>query len=232
MMQNATILVIEDEKNITTLLKYTLEAEGFHVFTATRGDEGLSMVRQNRNIQLLLLDLMIPGMSGIEVCKAIRSDGKIKHIPILMLTAKSSETDKVVGLEMGADDYMTKPFSTRELVARVKALLRRTSSPNNLEHFHVGTLQINTQTHEVFVDGQSIGLTSKEYRLLKLLVESDGKVLSREELLTKVWGYDRSLNIETRTIDIHIASLRKKLRSESWRILTLTNEGYRFNLDV
>lgn len=230
-MTPTTILIVEDEKNITTLIKYTLEEERFNVLTASRGDEGLNLIRQNSGIQLVILDLMLPGMNGIEVCKAVRNHPKVKNLPILMLTAKSSETDKVVGLEMGADDYMTKPFSTRELTARVKALLRRAKPAEDSSILQAGEVRINSQTHEVTVKSKVIELTSKEFRLLKLFLESGGKVLSREELLSKVWGYDRSLNIETRTIDIHIANLRKKLLSESARIITLMNEGYRFNVE-
>lgn len=229
-MPKETILIIEDEKNILELLKYNLEQEGYSVQTATRGDQGLELVRKTKP-ELLILDLMLPGMDGIEICKLLKQSEKTSSIPIIMLTAKSQESDKVVGLELGADDYVTKPFSPRELAARVKAVLRRGKEKGPEEFLKVGTLEMDAAKHIVSLKSKALDLTSKEYDLLKALIEAKGRVLSRDHLLEKVWGYDGSLNIETRTIDMHIGQLRKKLKNEGERIITVKNVGYRFQLE-
>lgn len=227
-MAKETILLIEDEKNIQELVSYNLEQENYRVLCASKGDLGLDSARKN-NPSLILLDLMLPEIDGIEVCKILRQNPKTAAIPIIMLTAKSQEADKVLGLELGADDYITKPFSPRELVARVKALLRRTKSLPAEKNYRAGSLEMDPDKHLVHVKGKPIQLTSKEYDLLKALLEANGRVLSRELLLDQVWGYDESLNIETRTVDMHIGLLRKKLKNEANRIITIKNVGYRFD---
>ncbi len=225
-----TILVVEDEKNILELVKYNLEQEGYKVIFAHSGDQGLELAKKQIP-DLLILDLMLPEIDGIEICKILKQNSKTASIPIIMLTAKTQEADRVLGLELGADDYVTKPFSPRELVARVKAVLRRGQDKSVKEIYKAGALEVDFGKHTVSIKGKPIELTSKEYDLLKTLLEANGRVLSREFLLDKVWGYDKSLNIETRTVDMHVGQLRKKLKLEAERILTVKNAGYRFEND-
>lgn len=227
-----TVLIIEDEKNIAELVKYNLEQAGFRVLTALKGDLGLEKAKSEKP-DLIILDLMLPGLNGLELCKILKRDDKTANFPIIMLTAKSQEADKVVGLELGADDYVTKPFSPRELVARVKAVLRRKNPVSTGEEiFKAGSLELDLAKHIVQIKGKAVELTFKEFDLLKTLMEANGRVLSREFLLEHVWGYDQSLNIETRTVDMHVGQLRKKLKMESERIVTVKNVGYRFEDDV
>lgn len=223
-----TVLVVEDEKNILELVKYNLEQEGYRVLTANRGDLGLDLALKQKP-DLVILDLMLPEIDGIEICKTLKQNEKTFSIPIIMLTAKGQEADRVVGLELGADDYVTKPFSPRELMARVKAVLRRMQEKPKKETVKIGALEIDFAKHLVALKGKTVELTSKEYTLLKTLIEANGRVLSREFLLDKVWGYDKSLNIETRTVDMHIGQLRKKIKLEAGRLLTIKNAGYRFD---
>lgn len=230
-MKKETILVVEDESNILELVKYNLEDAGYRVLASSRGDSGLEQARRQKP-DLLVLDLMLPGMNGIEITKILKQDEKTAHIPIIILTAKAQEADKIVGLELGADDYMTKPFSPRELVARVKAVLRRHYEKPKTKILKSGMLQIDTEKHIVSVKGKTVEMTSKEYDLLKALLEAGGRVLSREFLLEHVWGYDQSVNIETRTIDMHIGQLRKKLKAEAQRLVTVKNVGYRFDQEL
>jgi len=229
-MSKQTILVIEDEKNIQELVRYNLEQEGYSVLSAETGDVGLDLAIQKLP-DLVILDLMLPEMDGTEICKILKQKQETANMAIIMLSAKSEEIDKILGLELGADDYMTKPFSPRELVARVKAVLRRGASKSKKELYRVGDLELDDKKHKVLINGKSISLTSKEYDLLKTLFVADGRVLTREFLLETVWGYEQSINIETRTVDIHIAQLRKKLTPESKRIATIKNVGYRFDLE-
>jgi len=229
-MAKQTILIIEDEKNIQELVRYNLEQEGYAVLVAGQGDVGLGLAIKKKP-DLVILDLMLPELDGTEICKTLKQNNETAHIAIIMLTAKSEEIDKVLGLELGADDYMTKPFSPRELVARVKAVLRRGSFKLDQEHYQVGELELDDKKHKVKIQGESVSLTSKEYDLLKTLLSADGRVLTREFLLENVWGYEQSVNIETRTVDIHIGQLRKKLTLESKRIATIKNVGYRFDLE-
>lgn len=229
-MAKETVLVVEDEKNIAELVTYNLEQEGFRVLAAANGSTGLEQARKEKP-SLIILDLMLPGIDGIEICKILKQNYKTSHIPVIMLTAKSQEADKIVGLELGADDYVTKPFSPRELVARAKAILRRVREKPKREVLKAGTLEIDTAKHIVALKGKPQELTSKEYDLLHTLIEADGRVLSREFLLERVWGYDQSINIETRTVDMHIGQLRKKLKPEAGRIVTVKNVGYRFDHD-
>lgn len=227
-MASETILFIEDEKNIVELVKYNLEQEGFRVLTATRGDTGLSSALKSRPA-LVLLDLMLPGMSGLEVCKTLKLNEKTRLIPIIMLTAKSTESDKVIGLELGADDYMTKPFSPRELVARIKAVLRRVQEKPQQEILTAGSVELDIGKHELRLNGNPVEITAKEFELLGVLMSSRGRVLTREVLLSRVWGYENSMNIETRTVDMHIVQLRKKIGKEADRIVTVKSVGYRFD---
>ena len=227
-MAKETILVVEDEKNIVELVKYNLEQEGFRVTTALKGNLGLEEARKGK-ADLIILDLMLPEIDGIEICKILKQNYKTAFIPIIMLTAKSQETDKVLGLELGADDYLTKPFSPRELVARVKAVLRRIHEKPKNKVFKVGGLELDIEKHQLTLKGKEIELTSKEFDLLRALWEANGRVLSRDFLLNQVWGYDESINIETRTVDMHIGQLRKKLKSEDHRVVTVKNVGYRFD---
>lgn len=229
-MPKETILLIEDEKNIAELVKYNLEQAGFKTLWASKGDTGLELVSKNKP-NLIILDLMLPEIDGLEVCKILKRNDKTTKIPIIMLTAKSEVTDKIVGLELGADDYVTKPFSPKELVARVRAVLRRGKEEAKDSMFKAGTLSVDVARHKVSIKDAEIDLASKEYDLLIALMEAKGRVLSREFLLNQVWGYDSSLNIETRTVDMHVGLLRKKLKTESARIVTIKNVGYRFDYD-
>jgi len=231
-MSKEKILIIEDEKDIIKMLDYNLKKEGFKALSANNGEDGLDMARKE-NPDLVLLDLMLPGMDGLDVCKAIKNDAKTAHIPIIILTAKAQEADKIVGLELGADDYVTKPFSPRELIARIKAVLRRVKEKNKLpEVLKIGDLTIDFSKIMVLVKGKPIELTSKEFELLKILIKAKSRVLSRDYLLDTVWGFDQALEIQTRTVDVHITTLRKKLKSESKRIITVKNYGYRFELEL
>ncbi|OGW72501.1 MAG: DNA-binding response regulator [Omnitrophica bacterium GWA2_52_12] len=230
-MGKESILVIEDEKNIAELIRYNLSEQGYVVSVEAAGDAGLERARKSRP-DLILLDLMLPGMDGLSVCKALKQNEKTSSIPVIMVTAKSEEIDKIVGLEIGADDYMTKPFSPRELAARVKAVLRRGKEMPTDFKIKLGSLELDDSRHEVLLKGKPVVLTSKEYDLLKALLEARGRVLSREVLLEKVWGYDQSLEIETRTVDMHVGQLRKKMKLEADRLVTVKNVGYRLEPDA
>ena len=224
----AKILVVEDEKNIAKVLSYNLEREVYQVSVAADGEIALEKARKEIP-DLVILDLMLPKMNGLEVCRQLRADRKTAAISILMLTAKTQEADRVVGLELGADDYVTKPFSIRELTARVKAILRRASRASELpEVWRCGQLTVDWARRVVKAKTRAVQLTPKEFDLLKALVEALGRVLSREALLERVWGYDRSMEIQSRTVDLHISQLRQKLGEEGKRILTVTGTGYRF----
>jgi phosphate regulon transcriptional regulator PhoB len=229
-MANATILVVDDEKTIVEAVKYNLDKAGFRTLVASDGPKALELARREKP-DLILLDWMLPELDGLAVCRLLKQETKTKHIPVIMLTVKSEERDKVLGLETGADDYVTKPFSARELVARVKAMLRRAGLPSMGEVFELDELKIDWGKHVVSLKGRVIELTSKEYGLLQALIDARGRVLSRETLLNDVWGYDRSLDIETRTVDLHISQLRRKLKHVADRILTVKNAGYRFVLE-
>lgn len=221
------ILVVEDEKAIVKLLKYNLEKENFVLSIASDGEEGLSVFKKMKP-DLVILDLMLPKMNGIEVCKQIRRESQT---PIIMLTAKKEETDRVLGLELGADDYITKPFSIRELVARIKSLSRRMDPKSAPSAVQVGKLSVDLEKYEVHLAGKSVELSSKEFAFLKILIEAKGKVLTRDQLLEQVWGYEKGLDIDTRTVDQHVARLRAKLGSESGRLATVKNIGYKFKAD-
>jgi len=223
-----TILIVEDEKDIVKMLEYNLRKDGYKVLSVRNGENAVAAARGDRP-DLILLDLMLPGMDGLEVCKTLKGDDKTSRIPIIMLTAKSQEADKVVGLEVGADDYVTKPFSLKELSARIKAVIRRTNNkkvPSG--KVLIGGLSVDFNRISVLVNNKQINLTAKEFGLLKELIHAKGKVLSRDRLLDDIWGIDRAMEIQTRTVDVHIRTLRKKLKTEAKRILTVKSYGYRF----
>lgn len=228
-MSDKRILVVDDEEHIVELIKFNLEKEGCTVFTANSGDVALKIAK-DKMPDLILLDLMLPEIDGLEVCKLIRKDENISEIPIIMITAKSEEIDKIVGLEIGADDYITKPFSVREMVARVKAIMRRTSNKKEVNNFSFDNIYINFDKHEVKRDGEKIELTLKEFELLEILIKNEGKVVTREFLLDKIWGYEYIG--ETRTVDVHIRHLRQKIESDDKNpiyIQTIRGIGYKFN---
>jgi two-component system phosphate regulon response regulator PhoB len=225
-MSIPTILVVEDEQDILDLVDFNLRQAGFKVIKTTSGVDGLREAK-NQRPDMVVLDLMLPGMDGKEVCRRIRQDESIRGIPILMLTALASETDRIIGFEIGADDYMAKPFSPRELVLRVQAILRRsqeTEEPSGM--IRLGALIIDSERPSVEVDGVELNLTATEFKLLHHLASRAGKVQTREVLLEEVWGY--AYQGYARTVDTHIRRLRKKLGSVSDHIETIRGIGYRF----
>jgi phosphate regulon transcriptional regulator PhoB len=227
---SADVLVVEDEPDIRSLIVHHLEREGFRCRTATSGGEALARVRATPP-DLIVLDLMLPGMDGLEVCRRVRADPATASVPIIMLTAKADEVDRVVGLELGADDYLAKPFSTKELVARVRAVLRRARPGETARPLGVGGVRLDPSRHLVTIDGRPVELTPKEFDLLHALLGAAGRVLSREHLLNRVWGYARADEIESRTVDVHIRRLRAKLGAEERRIATIKGVGYRFETE-
>jgi two-component system alkaline phosphatase synthesis response regulator PhoP len=224
------VLVVDDEKDITALVAYHLEREGFTVLQAHDGLQALELVKRERP-SLLVLDLMLPHLSGLDVCRRLRKEPDTARLPILMLTAKAEETDKVLGLELGGDDYLTKPFGPKELVARVKALIRRSEEVQGGEVVKAGSLEIDLDRYTVTIRKRAVELTPKEFDLLKALVLAKGRVLTRDYLLDRVWGYERASEIESRTVDVHVRRLREKLGSEAARIVTVKSVGYRFDQD-
>ncbi len=225
-MAGQTILVVDDERNIRELVRMYLEQDGYQVTVARDGAEALYQVQALRPA-LMILDLMLPEVDGWEVCRQVRASS---DLPILMLTARDDDVDKIVGLELGADDYLTKPFNPRELVARVRAILRRTSrSAEQTRPVHVGNVVIDPARREVTVGRQAVTLRTKEFDLLLTLAEHRGIVLSREKLLELVWGYD--FPGQTRTVDVHIAQLREKLARSTVTIETVWGIGYKLVAD-
>ena len=236
-MSKKTILTIDDEIHILELLRYNLESAGYNVIQAESGEEGLDII-ENRNIDAVLLDLMLPVIDGLEVLRRIRTNPETKKIPVIMLTAKSEEFDKVLGLEMGADDYIAKPFSIRELQARLKAVLRRVDDKdddkekNKVKKISTNGLEIGLETRTVSVNGREVEMSHKEFELLKLLAENPGRVYSRDILLEKIWGYEYIG--ETRTVDVHIRHIRKKIEEDDSNpvfIKTVRGYGYKFRED-
>ncbi|KAB2954511.1 response regulator transcription factor [Heliorestis acidaminivorans] len=226
----ATILVVEDDSNILELVKFNLEKEGHIVNEAIDGESAIIKLQETLP-DLVILDLMLPRLDGLEVCKKLRANTRSSNLPILMLTAKSEEFDKVLGLEMGADDYMTKPFSPRELVARVKALLRRSSRRESSSDgpIQVGEISIDVERYEVWIHGRKQELTPKEFELLRLLASNPGKVFNREFLLERIWGYDYFG--DSRTVDVHIRHIRQKVEKDPANpryIETVRGVGYKF----
>lgn len=225
-MAKGRILIIDDEKDLIELAAYNLEQEGFQVTGATDGESGLNIALKEPP-DLVLVDLMLPGIDGLEVCRALRSNSRTASIPVIMLTAKAAESDRVVGLELGADDYVTKPFSPRELAARVKAVLRRTqTAPSEANIIQRGALIIDTTRRQVTFEGAAIDLTATEFRLLQFLSQHPGRVFSRSELIEAALG--RNVSVIDRTIDVHITGLRKKLGGCSDWIETVRGFGYKF----
>lgn len=226
---NVNILVIEDEPDIRRNLEYNLGREGFKASSVGSLDEANEKLK-SKKFDLILLDLMLPDGSGLDLCKKIKSNSETEATPIIILTAKDDEVDKVVGFELGADDYVTKPFSVRELILRIKAILKR-SDTKTKEVVEVerqfGDLKIDVDSHEVHVDSQLIELTALEFRLLKELVDKRGRVQSRDQLLSEVWGYNAE--VTTRTVDTHIKRLREKLGSMGKYVQTIRGVGYKFS---
>lgn len=225
------ILIVEDEKDIVKMIDYNLKKEGFRTVSASDGEDAIDLAKREHP-DLILLDLMLPVIDGLEVCKTLKKEAKTASIPIIMLTAKAQESDKIVGLELGADDYVTKPFSVRELTSRIKAVLRRTKEKEKLpEVLRIGDLEIDFSKISVVIKGKPVELTSKEFELLKVLIKANGRVLSRDYLLDTIWGFDNAMEIQTRTVDVHIRTLRKKLKAASKYIVTVKNYGYRFEAE-
>jgi two-component system alkaline phosphatase synthesis response regulator PhoP len=221
-----TVLVIDDERDLIELVRYNLDKEGYDVVAASDGTSGLEIATKHKP-DLVVLDLMMPGMDGLEVCRRMRGDERTRRIPVIMLTAKAAEADRIVGLEMGADDYVTKPFSPRELVARVKAVLRRTSEQQEpTEMIRSGELAIDAKRHEVTYAGQPVALTATEFRILQFLAGRPGRVVTREEIIDAALG--REAAIFDRTIDVHITAIRKKLGNGGVSIETVRGFGYKF----
>jgi phosphate regulon transcriptional regulator PhoB len=225
------VLIVEDEPDICDLLAFHLEREGYQVSKCRTGADALRHVKVSPP-DLVLLDLMLPEMNGLEVCRRLRQDAATGTLPIVMLTAKGEEVDRVLGLELGADDYIVKPFSPKEVVARVRAVLRRSRAPSGGTPIAVGKLVIDVASHAVHVHGAPVALTPKEFDLLRALAEANGRVLSREFLLDRVWGYAGASEIESRTVDVHVRRLRVKLGQEGRRVLTVKSVGYRLDPDA
>ena len=222
------ILIIEDEPDIRKNLEYNLSREGYSVLTAASIAEAEQLIYSN-NLSLILLDLMLPDGSGLDLCKKMKSDPDVQNLPIIILTAKDDEVDKVVGFELGADDYVTKPFSVRELILRIKAVLKRGDNKKDIVEIdrQFGDLKIDIDSHEVYVDGELVNLTALEFKLLIQLVDRRGRVQSREQLLADVWGY--SAEVTTRTVDTHIKRLREKLGTMGKYVQTIRGVGYKFS---
>jgi len=228
-MADNKVLIVEDDTNLLETLKYNLRKEGYDVVTASDGEQAIEVARREKP-DLLILDIMLPRISGFEVCRILRKE---MTVPILMLTAKADETDKIVGLEIGADDYMTKPFSMRELIARVRAMLRRSKiaeAPPASEQalLKIGNLEVDIARHRASLSGEALELSPKEFDLLAFLAKNKGLVFNREQLLEKVWGYDYAGN--SRTVDVHVRWLRQKIEVDPGRprlLVTVRGTGYK-----
>lgn len=223
---NKKVLIAEDEEDVLNLICANLKDAGFSVLKASDGAEALSKIRTEVPA-LIVLDLMLPGMTGLEVCRVLKGDRATARIPVIILTAKAEEVDRIVGLELGADDYVTKPFSPRELVLRVKSVLRRNNAPESGDAtiLRFGAIRVDRERHQVLVRDQPIELTATEFKLLALLIERRGRVQSRDTLLNEVWGYESV--IDTRTVDTHVRRLREKLGPDADCIETVRGFGYR-----
>ena len=218
------IFCVEDDSNIRELVVYTLESTGFQARGFEDGSSFLEALALETP-ELVLLDIMLPGEDGLEILKKLKNSSKTKDIPVIMVTAKGSEYDKVVGLDSGADDYVTKPFGMMELISRIKAVLRRSGKQQDKTKLSVGGISLDTKKHEVKVDGEQVVLTLKEFELLEKLIRNQGIVLTRDQLLTEIWGYD--FDGETRTVDVHIRTLRQKLGEQGSLVKTVRGVGYR-----
>ena len=222
------ILIVEDEKDIARLIQYNLDKAGFSCETAASGEDALGMLGR-KGFDLVILDIMLPGVDGLEVCRRMRKDTDLAVVPVIMLTAKGEEVDRIVGLELGAEDYMVKPFSPRELVLRVKAILRRRIAVEDVDVLKAGALILDKRRHRVTVDGVEVVLTAMEFKLLALLMGRPGRIQSREVLLNDVWGIDA--DVYTRTVDTHVRRLRLKLSAAGDLVETVIGAGYRFRQD-
>lgn len=225
-MEKKKILVVDDEPDVTDLVAYHLKAKGFHV--ETLNDATASIAKARGYVpDLVILDIMMPHLSGIQVCRILRADPKLARVPIIFLTAKAEPHDRIEGLESGADDYLSKPFSPKELVLRVESILRRVAAPQEpaATKLRVGDIQLDADTHRVTVKGEPLDLTATEFKLLRLMMERQGRVQTREHLLLNVWNY--STEIETRTVDTHVRRLREKLGAEAGWVETIRGVGYR-----
>ena len=221
------VFIVEDEPDLRDTLEYNFENEGFQVESFANGESFIDFIEKKKP-NLVVLDLMLPGISGLDVCRELRSEDKYNDISIIMLTAKSEEIDRIVGFELGADDYVTKPFSVRELILRVKVLLKkRADNSFNQQTLEFGPLSMDLGAHDVSINGESILLTALEFKLLKHLLKRKGRVQTRDQLLGDVWGY--SSEVTTRTVDTHIKRLREKLGKSGDYIQTIRGVGYRFN---
>jgi two-component system, OmpR family, phosphate regulon response regulator PhoB len=220
------ILIIDDEPDVADLVAYHLRAKGYHAETVTNPNVGVGTVRSFLP-DLVILDIMMPDLNGIQICRILRADPRLKHIPIIFLTARSEEADRISGFETGCDDYICKPFSIKELILRIQSILRRTSenAADSVKRLQVGNIILDADRHEVTVLGRQIELTATEFKLLRLLMERRGRVQTREHLLINVWNYETE--IETRTVDTHIRRVREKLGAESEWIETIRGVGYR-----
>jgi two-component system phosphate regulon response regulator PhoB len=227
-MSQPSIMIVEDEEPLTLLLRYNLEAEGYQVSTAARGDDADLMLRESLP-DLLLLDWMLPGLSGIELCRRLRQRDETRELPIILLTARGEESERVRGLSTGADDYIVKPFSVPELLARVKALMRRSAPTRVASLLEIGELSLNRETHRVKRGSRDLHLGPTEFRILEFLMERPGRVFSRAHLLDSVWGMDS--DIDERTVDVHVGRLRKaiNLPREKDPIRTVRGTGYSFD---
>jgi len=225
---NAKVLIVEDEEPLTLLLRYNLESEGYDVDAVARGDEAETRIREGAP-DLVLLDWMLPGISGIELCRRIRTRSETTSLPVIMLTARGEETERIRGLATGADDYVVKPFSIPELMARVKALLRRVKPELIATVLNAGDIELNRDTHRVRRNGREIHLGPTEFRLLEFLMQSPGRVFTREQLLDGVWG--RDVYVDERTVDVHVGRLRKAINRgrRADPIRTVRGAGYAFN---
>jgi len=229
-LMKANVLVVDDEKDILDLVTYNLKKEGFETEMSANGEEALRMIRNGR-YDLLILDLMLPGIQGMELCRILKSSDETSSVPVIMLTAKSEELDKVLGLEMGADDYITKPFSPRELIARVKAVLRRSrEKPAGERILRIGDIEINTETYQAAKRGVPVRLSATEFKLLLYLVQRKGKVFNRDMLLNAVWK-DEAF-VEPRTVDVHIRRLREQIEDDPSRpVYIRTRRGIGYYVD-
>ncbi len=222
-----TVLIVEDELDLVSTLEYRLQKEGFHTISATTGAEAMTALRCQPHPDLVLLDLMLPDMSGVDICRHIRRGESTADIPVIMVSARAEEIDRVVGFEVGADDYVCKPFSVRELMLRIKAQLRRARpAPREVRTIAFGRLRIDSDAHRVWIDGEESILTALEFKLLQSFIERRGRVQSREQLLSDVWGI--TADVTTRTVDTHVKRLRKKLGAAGVYVETLRGVGYRF----
>ena len=224
------ILLVEDEPDLLQTLSFNFENEGYKVSKAINGEKALKLLEENNSIGLVVLDLMLPDISGLDICRHIRSSDNLKDILVIMVTAKGEEVDRVVGFEIGADDYVVKPYSVRELMLRVGGLLKRFSKKKDESNDEVQiyeNLKIDTSKHKVYIADKKISLTSKEFKLLKHLLLKADKVQTRDNLLEKVWGYNN--DVTTRTVDTHVKRLRSKIGKYGDRIETIRGEGYLFN---